>query len=56
MVNWKGFGRKRAWHILRYYPDIRLDGLSKNTRDIVRIAGHRAEIRTCNLSNTKQDC
>jgi hypothetical protein len=31
MMNWKGFGWKRSWPILRYYPSTRLECL-KNTK------------------------
>jgi hypothetical protein len=27
--NWKGFGKKRQWSNLRYYPGIHVNGLSK---------------------------
>jgi hypothetical protein len=29
MMQWKGFGRKRSWPNLRYYPEICLEGLRK---------------------------
>jgi hypothetical protein len=32
MMNWKRFERKRSWSVLRYYPDICLDGLRKTTK------------------------
>jgi hypothetical protein len=41
LMIWKGFGRKRSWPILRYYPGIRLDGLRKPTKKTIRIAGSR---------------
>jgi len=41
MMNWKVFGRKRSWPILRYYPGIRLEGLRKTTKTSIRIAGRR---------------
>jgi hypothetical protein len=39
--NWKGFGRKRSWRDLRYYPGTRLEGLSKTMKTSIRIAGRR---------------
>jgi hypothetical protein len=44
MMNWRGFGRKQSWPNIRYYPDIRLEGLRKNQENSVRIAGTLAEI------------
>jgi hypothetical protein len=29
MINWKGFGRKRAWPNFKVLPDIRLEGMKK---------------------------
>jgi hypothetical protein len=34
MVNWKGYGRKKSWPSLRYYPIICLEGLRKTTKDL----------------------
>jgi hypothetical protein len=31
MISWEGFGRKRSWLILRYYPGMSLEGLRKTT-------------------------
>jgi hypothetical protein len=33
-MTWKGYGRKRSRHNLRYYPDIRMEGLRKTTNTI----------------------
>jgi hypothetical protein len=41
MINWKGFGRKRSWPVLRYYPGIRLEGPRKTSKPSIRIAGRR---------------
>jgi hypothetical protein len=30
-IYWKGFGRKRSWPSLWYYPGIPLEGLKKTT-------------------------
>jgi hypothetical protein len=44
-MNGKGFGRKQSWpNFIRYYPGIRLEVLTKTTKESVRIAGFRAEI------------
>jgi hypothetical protein len=44
MMNWKGFGRNRSWPNLRRYSGIRLEGLRKIMKTIVRISDLRAEI------------
>jgi hypothetical protein len=41
MMNWKGFGRKLSWRNLRYYPGIRLEGLTKTKKISIRIGGRR---------------
>jgi hypothetical protein len=33
-MNWKGFGRRQQWRILKYYPGIRLEGLRKTTKTL----------------------
>jgi hypothetical protein len=33
-MNCKGFGRKRSWPNLRFYPDVFLDGLRKATNSL----------------------
>jgi hypothetical protein len=43
----------RGGLILRYYPGIRLEGVKKQGKTLVRIAG--AEIGTRNLPSTKQE-
>jgi hypothetical protein len=35
---------------------IRLEGPRQTTKTLIRIAGRRAEIRTRDLMNTKQEC
>jgi hypothetical protein len=35
-VNRKGFGRKRLWPNVRYYPGICLDGLRKTTESLIQ--------------------
>jgi hypothetical protein len=42
MMNGKGFGRKRSWPHLRYYVDIRLKGLRKNTKNLT-VTGRRGQ-------------
>jgi hypothetical protein len=32
-MNLKGYGRKRSWPNLRYYPEIYLEGLRKTTKN-----------------------
>jgi hypothetical protein len=32
--NWKGFWRKRWWPILSYYPEIRMEGMRKTTKNL----------------------
>jgi hypothetical protein len=32
VTNWKGFCMKRSWSILRYYSDIRLEGMRKTAK------------------------
>jgi hypothetical protein len=32
-MNWKGWGRKRSWLNLSYYPSIFLEGLRKTTKN-----------------------
>jgi hypothetical protein len=33
-MNWKGYGRKRSWTNLRYYPGICLEGMWKTTKNL----------------------
>jgi hypothetical protein len=35
VMNWKGFGRKRSWHNLRYCLGIGLEGLRKITKTLI---------------------
>jgi hypothetical protein len=42
MTDWKGFGRKQLW--FNFYPSIHPEGLRKNKKTSVRIAGLRSEI------------
>jgi hypothetical protein len=51
----KGFGRKRWWPDLWYYAGIHLEGPRKTVKTSISIAGLRAEIRTQDLSNSKQE-
>jgi hypothetical protein len=39
MMNWKGFGRKRSWPNLQYYPHIHLDRLRKTMRNVSKDGG-----------------
>jgi hypothetical protein len=51
-MNWKWFGRKRLWRVLRYYRGIRLQGLKKNTRNLSRdsrLLGPRSEAGTSRI-------
>jgi hypothetical protein len=41
-MNLKGFGRKRSWPNLRYYPGIRLKRVRKTSKTSIKIAGHRS--------------
>jgi hypothetical protein len=34
ITNWKGYGIKRPWPILRYYPVTFLEGLRKTTKTL----------------------
>jgi hypothetical protein len=36
MMNWKGFGSKRSWPNLRYYPSLCRDGLRKITKNLTQ--------------------
>jgi hypothetical protein len=56
MMNWKGFGKKRSWPILRPYPGIRIEGLRKTTKASIRTVDLWAEILIRDLPNTKQEC
>jgi hypothetical protein len=33
-MDWNGFGRKRLWPILRYYPSICLEGFRKTKKNL----------------------
>jgi hypothetical protein len=33
-MNWNGVGRKWSWPNLRYYPDIRLEGQRRDTKNL----------------------
>lgn len=33
-MNWNGLERKRSWHNLRHYPDLCLEGLRDNTKNL----------------------
>jgi hypothetical protein len=35
-MNWKGYGRKRLWPNLRYYPGICMEGLRKTTKSLTQ--------------------
>jgi hypothetical protein len=50
MINWKGYGRKQSCPNLKYFPSIYLEGMSKTTEDLSRIAGLQ------DLLNKKQEC
>jgi hypothetical protein len=50
----KGYGGKRSWPNLRYYPGMCLE-TDENHEKPVRMAGFRAEILTTDLPNTKQE-
>jgi hypothetical protein len=52
-MNLKGYGRKRTWTDVKYYPGISLEGLIKQQNSSVRIASFHASIGTQNLQNTK---
>jgi hypothetical protein len=51
-MNWKGFGTKKSWPNLRYYPGILQEELRKTTKPSVRIAGLWAEILKRDLPNS----
>jgi hypothetical protein len=34
MMKWQGYGRKRSWPDLRYYPGIFVEGLRKTTKNL----------------------
>jgi hypothetical protein len=36
MMNGRGLGSKRSWPDLRYYAGIRLEGLRKSTKNLIR--------------------
>ena len=55
MINKKGCGRKLAWSNLRYYSDVSMGVLKKNTKTSVRIANIRIEKCTRKITNAKQD-
>jgi hypothetical protein len=44
IMNCKGFGKKRTWPNLRYYPGICLEGLRKPWKTSVMITGLQPEI------------
>jgi hypothetical protein len=50
----KGLGRKRSWPDLWYYAGIHLEGPRKTAKNLNQHTGLRAEIRTQDLSNSKQ--
>jgi hypothetical protein len=35
-MNWKGYGRKRSWHISRYYPSIRRKRQRKTIKNLIQ--------------------
>lgn len=39
VMNWKGHERKRSWPILRYYPDIYLEGKRETISVIIAATG-----------------
>jgi hypothetical protein len=43
-MNWKGYGRKRSWHILMYYFSICLDRMRKTVGTSVMIVDVQAEM------------
>jgi hypothetical protein len=50
-MNWKGCGRKRSWHNVRYYPVFYLDRLKKTTpKKNLEYSG----FQTGHLPNTSQ--
>jgi hypothetical protein len=53
-MNWKGCGRKRSWPNSKCYPRINLVEMRKTWKASVGVPGLRAEIRTRDLTNTKQ--
>jgi hypothetical protein len=55
MTNWKGYGRKKSWPNLRYYPGIFLDRLRKTTKTHQDTRSPGLD-RTSDLSNIKKEC
>jgi hypothetical protein len=53
-MSWEGCGRKRTWHNLRCYPDIRLDVLRTTTETSVTVVCFRVEIGTRHFPNASQ--
>jgi hypothetical protein len=50
-LNWKLYEMIRTWYILRYYSNIRLEGLKKTTRNLRRFSvslGRQSNIRRRN--------
>jgi hypothetical protein len=43
-MNGKAYGRKRLSPNLRYYPGVSMEGLRETKKNLIRIAGLRAEI------------
>jgi hypothetical protein len=49
-MNWKGWGRKRAWDSLKYFPDMS-EGTEKSHEKTVKLAGLQAGAsRSSNMS------
>jgi hypothetical protein len=51
-MNWKRFGRKRAWSNLKYYIGISLEELRNYTKKSITVFNVPAGIRTEYLPNT----
>jgi hypothetical protein len=56
-MNWEGYGRKRSWPNLRYYPGIYLDGLRKATKNLSQdIRSRSRDLNLGSAPNMKQEC